>query len=83
MRDRFGRKRNVLTMTRKVDIHRDCRVKIDFTMAGHHWIRHNHDDDINSPSCPHCHATNSPRVYKLNIYLTVIFVEMIEKCPFQ
>lgn len=29
---------------------------------------HNHDDDINSPSCPHCHATDSPRVYKLDIY---------------
>ena len=66
--DRLGGKRNVNVKTRKVNVHRDCRVKVDFTMAGYHWIMHNHDDDINSPSCPHCHATDSPRVYKLDIY---------------
>ena len=37
-------------------------------MAGYHWIMHNHDEDINSPSCPHCHATDSPKVYKLDVY---------------
>ena len=66
--DRLGRKRNVQTKTRKVNVHRGCRVKVDFTMAGYHWIMHNHDEDINSPSCPHCHATDSPKVYKLDVY---------------
>ena len=68
MWDRYRRKGNISTMTKKVDVYKDCRVKIDFTMAGYHWIMHNHDDDINSPSCPHCHVIDSPRVYKLNIY---------------
>ena len=55
-------------MIKMLDVNIDYKVKINFTMAGYHWIMHNHDDDINTPSCPHCHATDSPRVYKLNIY---------------
>lgn len=63
----YDGKNNISIKTRRVGIHKDCRVKIDFTMAGYHWIMHNHDDDINNPSCPHCHAIDSPREYKLNI----------------
>lgn len=73
MRARLGRKRNNSTMLRIVDIHSDCKVEIDSIMAGYHWIMHNHDKDINKPSCPHCHATDAPGEYKLNIYTGEFF----------
>lgn len=37
-----------------------------FTVQGVKWKIHNHDKDINNPSCPHMHAIGKP--WKLNIY---------------
>lgn len=34
-------------------------------MKGVHWIIHEKDDDINEPSCSHCHAAE--KNWKLNI----------------
>lgn len=37
-----------------------------FSVSGVKWVIHNHDDDINNPSCPHMHAMRKP--WKLDLY---------------
>lgn len=45
---------------------------------GEKWEIHNHDKDINDPSCPHLHAKNKP--WKLNIYTGEIIDIISKKC---
>lgn len=47
------------------------QVTVDCIIQGQHWIMHEHDDDINDPSCPHCHAKE--RNWKLDIYTGYIY----------
>lgn len=46
-------------------------LNITHTMKGVHWIIHEKDEDINEPSCPHCHAIE--KNWKLNIYTGEIY----------
>ena len=46
-------------------------LNIAHTMKGLHWCIHEKDDDINEPSCPHCHAVE--KNWKLNIYTGQIY----------
>lgn len=43
-----------------------CQVSVDIQIQGHKWIMHEHDADINDPSCPHLHAKDIN--WKLDIY---------------
>lgn len=49
----------------------DMQVSVEPMLYGVHWIMHEHDADINDPSCPHCHAKE--KNWKLNIYTGEIF----------
>ena len=44
-----------------------------FTVKGVKWEIHNHDADINNPSCPHMHAIGKP--WKLDLYTGIIYDE--------
>lgn len=47
------------------------QVTIAPILAGVHWIMHEHDSDINDPSCPHCHAKE--KNWKLDIYSGCVY----------
>lgn len=42
-----------------------------FKTRGVKWEIHNHDVDINNPSCPHMHAIGEP--WKLDLYTGIIY----------
>ena len=50
-----------------------CLAK-PFTVKGVNWEIHNHDEDINKPSCPHMHASEKP--WKLDLYTSIIYDEV-------
>lgn len=47
------------------------QVTIPMCLHKVHWIMHEHDADINDPSCPHCHAKE--KNWKLDIYTGRIY----------
>ena len=47
------------------------QVAIESVLHGVHWYMHEHDKDINDPSCPHCHAKE--KNWKLDIYTGAIY----------
>lgn len=47
------------------------QVTIPMCLHKAHWIMHEHDADINNPSCPHCHAKE--KNWKLDIYTGEIY----------
>ncbi len=51
---------------------RDC-LATAFKVKGVKWEIHNHDADINNPSCPHMHAIGKP--WKLDLYTGNIYDE--------
>lgn len=57
----------IMTSTRKSPT---C-LATSFTVEGVKWTIHNHDDDINDPSCPHMHAIGKP--WKLDLYTGAIY----------
>lgn len=50
----------------KSNINIKRQVNVISPLKGLHWFMHEHDDDINDPSCPHCHAKE--KHWKLDIY---------------
>ena len=64
----FNQKRNARS---KSVLLVERRVEITSIMCGVRWYMNNHDEDINMPSCPHCHAHG--KNWKLNIYTGRIY----------
>ena len=58
--------RTAVRVKAQVDMHIACQIEIKSTMKGQKWYMHEHDKDINDPSCPHCHAKG--KKWKLDIY---------------
>ncbi|MBO5342214.1 MAG: hypothetical protein J6A73_05995 [Lachnospiraceae bacterium] len=50
----------------KVERTINCQINITSQLARMHWFMHEHDNDINDPSCPHCHSMEGN--HKLDIY---------------
>ena len=51
---------------------KQCRVMVNYYIQRHKWIMHEHDSDINDPSCPHLHAIGVK--WKMDIYTGCMYL---------